>query len=302
MRQSLVYMLHRPVLLSELISLFSHHPSPHRMLDCTFGRGGHSLALLKAFPNLLITALDRDQQALEYACSLKETKEGKIILLKKNFHHFPAEREQTETYDIILMDLGVSSPQLDEAERGFSFYRDGPLDMRMDRDQAFKADDIINTWSKKELIKLFQSYGEIKNPYKVINSIIEKRKKKKFTRTFELSHLIQKNWPRQKALGKHPATPWFLALRMIVNQELEGLKNCLPDFLPLLKDQAFFTVISFHSLEDRIVKQTFRHWKEQKKGWLFSKKALSPRLEEKKQNPRSRSAKLRVFVKGAKQP
>ena len=287
---------HFPVLLSEILSLFSEENPPHQILDCSFGRGGHSLALLKKFPKVCITGLDCDEQAIQYGSSLKEVKEGKIKLLKKNFHDFADSFSGKETYNMILMDLGVSSPQLDEKERGFSFLQDGPLDMRMDREQEFKASDIINTWSKEELIKLFQSYGEIRKPYKIVEDILNQRKKKKFERTIELANLIEKHWPR-KARKKHPATLWFLALRMAVNQELKGLEYCLPNFFPLLKEQGYFVVISFHSLEDRIVKKAFRQFVVEEKGQLWNKKALRSSFEEKKRNPRSRSAKMRVFQK-----
>ena len=289
-------LLHCPVLVSELVSLFSKGDPPQQILDCTFGRGGHSLAFLRAFPQVCVTGLDCDDQAVEYGLSFKEVKEGKIKLLKKNFHEFATSAEQKEIYNLILMDLGVSSPQLDENERGFSFYQDGPLDMRMDRQKELKAEDIINVWSKEELVRLFQSYGEIKSPYKTVEAIVQQRQKKKFEKTTELSKLIQKHW-HHKLRKKHPATPWFLALRMKVNQELNGLKGCLPDFLPLLKEQGYFAVISFHSLEDRIVKQTFRQFVSEKKGQLWNKKVLRPSWEEKKQNPRSRSAKMRIFQK-----
>ena len=252
--------------------------------------------MLKHFPKVCITGLDCDSQAIEYGFSLKEVKEGKIKLLKKNFHNFPNSSEKKGAYNMVLMDLGVSSPQLDDKKRGFSFYQDGPLDMRMNRDQKLKASHIVNSWSKEELIQLFQSYGEIKKPYKTVDAILKQRRKKKFESTFELSHLIQKlNSPKKR--NKHTATSWFLALRMAVNQELEGLKTCLPDFLPLLKEQGFFVVISFHSLEDRIVKTAFRQFVSEGRGRLWNKKVIRPHSKEREKNPRSRSAKMRVFQK-----
>ena len=273
--------LHTPVLVSELISLFSKREQPQKILDCTFGRGGHSLALVKHFPEVCITGLDCDNQAIEYGSSLQAVKQEKIKLLKRNFHKFPNSSEKRAIYNMILMDLGVSSPQLDDKKRGFSFYQDGPLDMRMDREQKLKADNIVNSWNKKELIKLFQSYGEIKSPYKTVDAILKQRRKKKFESTLELSHLIQKYNPPKKR-NKHIATPWFLALRMAVNQELEGLKACLPDFLPLLKKQGFFVVISFHSLEDRIVKKLFANLFLKKKVSFGIKKLFAPALKKEK--------------------
>jgi len=287
---------HKPVLVSELLSLFSNQKSPpQRVLDCTFGRGGHSQALLKLFPKVHITALDCDDEAIQYGLSLKDFKGKNIQLLKKNFHDFKIENSE-KLYDLIIMDLGVSSPQIDQKHRGFSFYQDGPLDMRMDQSQVFKAKDIINTWTKNDLIQLFQNYGEIKKPYRVVDQILVQRKKKKFESTMELSKLIQDQGYRQKK-NKHPATAWFLALRMFVNQELKGLEFCLPHFLSLLNKQAYLSVISFHSLEDRIVKQSFRSFVKEGKGRLWNKKVIRPSREEVQKNPRSRSAKMRVFQK-----
>jgi len=147
---------HVPVLVSEIISLFPKEKRPQKILDCTFGRGGHSLALLKHFSKTRITGLDCDSQAIEYGYSLQAVKTRKIKLLKSNFHKFPNSSEKKEIYNMILMDLGVSSPQLDDKKRGFSFYQEGPLDMRMDREQKLKASDIINFWNKEKLIHLFQ--------------------------------------------------------------------------------------------------------------------------------------------------
>ncbi len=288
--------LHEPVLVSELLSLFSEEAPPQEILDCSFGRGGHSRALLSRFPQARVTGLDWDRQAIEYGSSLREAKEGKIKLLKRNFYEFASSSKKRETYNMIVMDLGPSSPQLDDGERGFSFYQDGPLDMRMDRERKLKAGDIINSWSREELIRLFQSFGEIKNPRRTVEAIIKQRGEKKFERTLELSRLIQKRNSRNNR-RKHPATAWFLALRIAVNQELEGLKACLPEFPPLLKERGLLAVISFHSLEDRIVKRAFRQLAGEGKGRLWNKKAIRPGLEEKKQNPRSRSAKMRVFQK-----
>lgn len=291
---------HRPVLLSEVLSA-AEEISPKSVLDCTFGRGGHSKALLSQFPKLHILALDWDGEAIKYGQTLHST--SRIQFLRTSFYQFPEELRQSpplfakqRPFDMILMDLGVSSPQLDQGERGFSFYRKGPLDMRMDRRMRLKAEDLVNGLSKRELIQLFQEYGEVKRPFPVVHAIFEARKRKRIQTTEELVQLIQKQAPRSR-FGRHPATPYFLALRMKVNGELEGLKKSLPDFLPFLKGKGYFVVISFHSLEDRIVKQTFRRFVKEEKGFLWNKKAMTPSSEEKKVNLRSRSARLRVFVK-----
>ena len=287
--------LHTPVLLQELLSLFSSDQPPQSILDCTFGRGGHSLAFLKRFPKAVILALDRDETAIEFGWTLKEFKEKKIELLNQNFYEFPFTFKEKRTFDLVLMDLGASSPQLDDRERGFSFYKEGPLDMRMDSKQTFTAKDIINQYSKQDLIQLFQTYGEIRNPYKVVSDIVTQRKRKKIETTTELSQLIQKYYGFYR--NKHPATTWFLALRIAVNEELTGLERCLKAYLNLLKPKAYWAVISFHSLEDRLIKRAFRQFFKEKKGIICNKKVIQAQAEEKQKNPRSRSAKLRIFQK-----
>ena len=286
--------LHTPVLLQELLLLFSIKNPPKRILDCTFGRGGHSLAFLKKFPKTFITALDRDETAIEFGLTLKAVKEKKISLFNWNFYEFPF-TAKTKKFDLILMDLGLSSPQLENKERGFSFYKKGPLDMRMNQKQSLTAEEIINTYSKRELIKLFQTYGEIRRPYNAVSDIVTQRKRRKFKTTTELSQLIQKHYGFRK--NKHPATTWFLALRIEVNQELAGLERCLKAYLDLLEPKAYWAVISFHSLEDRIVKQAFRQFAKAGKGKIYNKKVIQAMKEEKQKNPRSRSAKLRIFQK-----
>ena len=287
--------LHNPVLLKELLSLFSEENPPKNILDCTFGRGGHSLAFLQKFPHAVILALDRDSTAIDFGLTLKEFKEKKIEFLEQNFYDFPFTFNKRQTFDLILIDLGVSSPQLDNQERGFSFYKEGPLDMRMDQRQTLTAQDIINQYSKQELIRLFKNYGEIKSPYKVVSDIVIQRKRKKIETTTELSQLIQRHHGFYR--NKHPATTWFLALRIAVNEELTGLSRCLTAYLDLLKPKAYWAVISFHSLEDRIIKQAFRQFVKEGKGRLYNKKVIQAQREEKQKNPRSRSAKLRVFQK-----
>lgn len=291
---------HYPVLLSEVLSA-AQEIAPKSILDCTFGRGGHALALLSQFPKLRILALDWDEEAIQYGKKLPQA--SQIQFLQTNFHHFPEKFHSSSplcpgwrSFDMILMDLGVSSPQLDKGERGFSFYREGPLDMRMDRREKITAEDLVNGLSKRALIQLFKNYGEIKHPFSVVHAIFEERKKKRIKTTGELARLIQKV-ARKSRPGRHPATPYFLALRMEVNRELEGLKKSLPSFLPFLNSKGYFMVISFHSLEDRIVKHAFRGFVGNGKGLLRNKKAITPLAKERKSNPRSRSAKLRVFVK-----
>ncbi len=298
---------HEPVFLEEILS---HLPAlssdlPKRwVLDSTFGAGGHTKAILNHHSSFSVIALDRDLSAIKWGREHVKPHfpEGTLHLLHADFHncsdliknHFPLFLNG-KGFDIIIMDLGVSSPQVDWAERGFSFYKDGPLDMRMDRSQLFSARDIVNHWSKKDLMDLFYKYGEIHNSLPVVKALLRQRKKALIQSTKELSDLIIKTrgW-RQK--GTHPATPYFLALRLKVNNELEGLKKSLPKMIQFLNPKGLIFVLTFHSLEDRIVKNIFKqaHLVE---GKNLTKKVIKPRREEIKKNPRARSAKLRVFEK-----
>ena len=292
--------LHQPVLLQEVLQA-SSQTQARTLLDCTFGRGGHSLAFLEKFPNLKILALDQDSEAVDYGRGLEACKQGQIHMLKANFHKFPEEAGRSalakfKKFDIILLDLGVSSPQLDREERGFSFYSRGPLDMRMDREQQETAGDILNSYSKDQLISLFKDYGEIKRPYPVVDSIFKERKKKRLETTEDFVNIIHKHVFRRRG-GLHPATPYFLALRMKVNNELDGLAS-IKTLSSYLNEQACMLVITFHSLEDRIVKNIFKELVKEGQGTLWNKKVIRPSLQESQRNPRSRSAKLRVFQQG----
>ena len=294
---------HRPVLLTEVLSSAEKiSPPPKSVLDCTFGRGGHSSAFLNRFPEVKVTALDWDGEAVEYGKKIFQ--DQRVKFLREDFHCFPEKLRKSprflsdrRPFDVVFMDLGVSSPQIDQGGRGFSFHRDGPLDMRMDQRREISAENLVNGLSKRELIGLFQKYGEISRPFSVARAIFERRKKKRIKTTAELARLIQKHAPPSRP-DRHPATPYFLALRMKVNGELEGLKNSLPAFPAILRKGGVLMTISFHSLEDRITKQAFRRFVREGKGLLWNKKALTPGPEERKRNPRSRSAKLRVFIKG----
>lgn len=289
---------HYPVLFNEILSLLDVRlqRQPGQVvhaLDCTFGRGGHSQGLMHISEDVQLTAFDQDLEAIEFGKLkfAKEIENSKLSLIHDNFANFP--KHNLQKFDFILLDLGVSSPQLDQAGRGFSFYNDGPLDMRMNQKIGVTAEFIINTYSEEDLNKLFQEYGEIYKPYRVTRAICHDRKTQAFQRTQQLAGLIERvdGW-RQK--GHHPATQYFMALRLAVNQELEVLRNTLPYFIDALNPHGLLAVISFHSLEDRIVKNCFRDSIE---GGSLFKKVISPTDEECRLNTRSRSAKLRVFEK-----
>ena len=286
---------HQPVLLKEVLSLAPFDPPGEgkQMLDATFGCGGHSQAFLQHFPKLFVTALDWDLQAIKWG-QVHLPKTGQLKLYHKSFHLF-SDSIKKPSFDIILLDLGVSSLQLDQTERGFSFYKDGPLDMRMDQSQPLTAQDIINQASEQELKSIFFNYGRITFIHKVVQAILRERKKSPIKSTAQLANLIVKQTGWRKK-GKHPATAYFLSLRLKVNQELIALKHSLPCMIKSLKPKGCLLVLSFHSAEDKIVKLAFKKAKEDKEGQVF-KKSIFPSYAEVQKNPRARSAKLRVFKK-----
>lgn len=291
--QQTVFDLHVPVLLKEVMEAFSSYESQAevRALDGTFGRGGHFRCLKKMLPQMRTVALDQDLQAVDFAkknfSALVQS--GELEILHKNFSKFSD--LNLGLFDMMLLDLGVSSPQLDESDRGFSFYHNGPLDMRMDGSQNLRAADLINGLPEKELNQLFQTLGEIRKPYRVVRAIVHDRKEKPYETTHELAGLIERveGWHRR---GHHPATNYFMALRLAVNHELDVIQEALPSMMAALKPGGRLAVISFHSLEDRIVKYTFR---DSDLGRPVFKKVIIPSDEETEKNPRARSAKLRIF-------
>lgn len=289
--------MHKPVLLEEVLNLAKEN-SPGSVLDGTFGRGGHTRAMMEAVPEAKFYGIDQDLDAVAHAESefKSEIQSGKFSIRHFNFHNIARfENGPAGGFDVILLDLGVSSPQLDEAGRGFSFYNDGPLDMRMDQTLKYSAADLVNTWPEVELNDLFVTLGEIRRPQRVVRAIVADRKEKPFKTTRDLASLIERveGWSRK---GHHPATRFFLALRMAVNAELSGLESCLPDLMRALSPKGRLIIITFHSLEDRIVKYAFREGGEL--GYPLFKKVIVPSREEESANPRSRSAKLRVFQRG----
>ncbi|MBK9294574.1 MAG: 16S rRNA (cytosine(1402)-N(4))-methyltransferase RsmH [Oligoflexia bacterium] len=282
---------HKPVLLKEVIEAFETQPrEPVKILDGTFGRGGHTQALLNKFPNLFITAFDKDPAAVEHANKISD---NRIKIINDDFKNLKNYR--LDLFDGALFDLGVSSPQFDDPARGFSFQHDGPLDMRMDLKQKLTAKEIINTFSERELLNIFSQYGEIKRPARVVRAIVHDRENKEFTTTKELAGLIGRI---DKHRGRiHPATQYFMALRIAVNNELEGLGEFIEGLPMYMEPGSRLCVISFHSLEDRIIKNTFKKM-HNNLGKIINKKVIVASRAEQLDNPRSRSAKLRIFEMG----
>lgn len=297
-------MEHIPVLLKPILqaAIDGELSPPHFLLDGTFGRGGHTRALMNEFPTLRVFGLDHDEDAILYGQDnfREDIQMGRLALMRANFSQLDIWQEKAKEFhgghgfDLILLDLGVSSPQLDQAERGFSFYTDGPLDMRMDKRSELTAAGIVNTWQEEELGELFRLRGEVHRPRRVVSAILNFRREHNFSTTRELASLIEKveGWRHR---GHHPATQYFMALRLEVNRELESIQEVIPHLIDVLVDHGRLLIISFHSLEDRIVKYSFRNNLE--RGSLVNKKVIQADRIEAKKNPRSRSAKLRIFEK-----
>jgi 16S rRNA (cytosine1402-N4)-methyltransferase len=284
-------------------------------VDATLGAGGHSALLLSRLgPGGTVLGIDRDEEALAHAQE-RFAKEKRFIAVSGNFAALPTllQTQSLTAVNGIMLDLGVSSPQLDEAERGFSYRGDAPLDMRMDRRDTLTAAEIVNTWSEAELATVITTYGEERWAKRIAAFICASRHTTPLRTTGELADLIKRAIPAAaRREGPHPARRTFQALRLAVNNELEALEQLLSTVLALLKPGGRLGVITFHSLEDRIVKQNFNLWRgrcvcppglpvcacgAKPQAHILTKKPLLPLGNEIENNPRARSAKLRVAEK-----
>jgi 16S rRNA (cytosine1402-N4)-methyltransferase len=276
---------HIPVLSREIIEGLAIKPEGH-YLDATVGGGGHSRLILESFSTVRVSAIDQDHQALVAAQRNLAEFSDRITFCQSNFAQFePGDR----LFDGIVADLGVSSAQFDIPDRGFSFRHPAPLDMRMDQRQQLTAADLINTTSEAKLADLFFTYGEERLSRRIARKIVEQRP---FDTTTELAETIASCVPRQYRYGRiHPATRVFQALRIAVNQELTCLETFVNQATHWLKPGGVIAIISFHSLEDRIVKHRLR---ESPDLQVLTKKPIIPQSDELAQNPRARSAKLRL--------
>ncbi|NJK61095.1 MAG: 16S rRNA (cytosine(1402)-N(4))-methyltransferase RsmH [Oscillatoriales cyanobacterium SM2_1_8] len=274
---------HLPVLLDETLALWPQQEGWY--LDCTVGGGGHAAAWLTRCPQARLLAIDRDDEALTAARQRLAEFGDRVEFWHGNFADFePGDRR----FWGIMADLGVSSPQLDRPERGFSFQQDGPLDMRMDRSQPLTAADLVNTWDETDLANLIYRYGEERYSRAIARRLVGHRP---FADTQTLAQNIAAAVPPAYRRGRlHPATRTFQALRLAVNQELESLTRWLHRVADWLQPGGTVAAISFHSLEDRLVKHTLR---DHPHLTVLTKKPLMASPDEQKSNPRARSAKLR---------
>ncbi len=303
--------VHVPVLLEECIAGLNIDPDGI-YVDGTLGRGGHSQAIVQRLQNGRLIAIDRDEAAIDEAGERLRPWAGRVTLVRDNFRNLSAILDGlgVAKADGMLFDLGVSSPQLDDSERGFSYMRDAPLDMRMDRQSPLTARVVVNEWDEAELRRVFFQYGEERYAARIAAAIVKRRADKPLETTFELVDTIRSAMPAPALREKqHPAKRCFQALRIAVNEELDSLADMLDTAMDRLNPGGRLCVISFHSLEDRLVKNAIRA---RENGCTcppefpvcvcgfhqtmksVTRKPVTPSAEELTRNPRARSAKLRV--------
>jgi len=302
---------HVSVLLEESISSLNLKENSI-IVDATLGYGGHSSNILDRINKGYLFAFDQDSEAIRHSTDRLSKVGTNFTIIKSNFVHMKEELEKRDVYKVdgVLFDLGVSSPQLDEADRGFSYHNDAPLDMRMDRDQSFSAYNVVNEYSKEKLAYIFTKYGEDKFANNIAKKIVEYRENKPIETTLELVEIIKTAVPIKFRLDKHPARQIFQAIRIEVNHELDVIEPAIEQALSMLNVGGRVAVITFHSLEDRLVKNIFKEKckvDDFVKGMpnipdkylpdfkLVVNKAIVPSAEELEVNPRARSSKLRVI-------
>jgi 16S rRNA (cytosine1402-N4)-methyltransferase len=285
---------HRAVLLNEALGYLDPQPG-RRYIDATFGAGGHTQALLeRTTPNGSVLALDVDETALEGGRDMQRTWGARLTLAKANFRDVLSEAQRHGFLEVdgVLADIGVSSMMFDDPARGLSFMREGALDMRMDRSQRLTAAEIVNTYSEKEIADILYMYGEERRSRPIARSIVRSRP---LATTLDLGRAVERVLGPARYGRIHPSTRTFQALRIAVNAELENLQVFLNSAAACLRPGGRIAVITFHSLEDRIVKNAFRA--SATPGKPITRKVVTATAEEVQSNPRARSAKLRVWEK-----
>lgn len=302
---------HVSVLLQESISSLNLLENSV-VVDATLGYGGHSSNILERISKGYLFAFDQDSEAIRYSTDRLSSIGTNFTIIKSNFVNMKEELEKRgiNKVDAVLFDLGVSSPQLDDESRGFSFHNDARLDMRMDRNQKLSAYEVVNEYSEQDLARIFYKYGEDKFSKSVARRIVEYRKEKPIETTLELVEVIKSGVPMKYRINKHPARQIFQAIRIEVNHELDVIEPALSQALELLNVGGRVAVITFHSLEDRLVKNYFKEMTkidDKVKGMpnipdeylpdfkLVVNKAIIPSDSEIENNPRARSSKLRVI-------
>lgn len=288
---------HHPVMGAEVLRLLNPQ-SGQTIVDGTVGTGGHSLMILpRILPSGRLIAIDRDRDALQVARKRLTEFEPQVTFVRDDFRNLATVLADLglARVDGILLDLGMSSAQLDRAERGFSFAHEGPLDMRMDTEQDATAEALVNERSADELAMIFETFGEERFAKRIATHLVQARRQHRVTTTTELARLVVEALPPAARHGRlHAATRIFQALRMAVNDELGSLEAVLESLRTVLNPGGRAIILTFHSLEDRLVKHTFTQGMHDGSWTLLSKKPLRPLSEEVAANPRARSAKLRA--------
>ncbi len=306
---------HKPVMVAEVVELLRPQRHGVVLVDCTIGYGGHSEPLTEEFNEEdWLIGIDRDGDAIQYCRKRFKKARFKVSLHRKSFEQAGEvlDEEGLEGADTFLFDCGFSSPQVDQPERGFSFMRGGPLDMRMDQRQRFSARELVHTWSEQELSRIIKLYGDERFARKIAKAIVKRREEEPIETTQELADIILQAIPEKyrHQEGIHPATKTFQAVRIAVNQELDSLRTGLQTALERLNPGGRVGVLSYHSLEHRIVKELFRDFcgrcicppglpqcgcGAQSRGTIITRKPVKPCAAERELNIRCRSAQLRVF-------
>ena len=301
--------MHKTVLLNETIDNLNVKEDGI-YVDATLGFGGHSGLILKRVKRGFLFAFDQDEMAIEYSDKKLSEIGNNYEIIKSNFVNLKEEfnKRGINKTDGIVFDFGVYSPQLDIPERGFSYHNDAPLDMRMDRDKEFSAYDVVNTYSYNDLVRILREYGEEKYASSIANNIIKTRENKKIETTLELVEVIKKSMPYKAMKDSHPARKTFQAIRIEVNNELGVLRDALEEAIEMLNVGGRISVITFHSLEDKIVKEIFNKYSKVDsslsklpfipKEYLPKFKLIAnitPSKEELEENNRARSSRLRVI-------
>jgi len=291
---------HYPVMYKEVLELLDIK-NKKTVVDCTVGTGAHAYKFLEIMkPDAHLIGLDRDKNSLDVAAQRLKPFEGRFTLVKENFVNLDNVLNDLgiEGVDAFLFDLGISTYQLSNSERGFSFLKDGPLDMRMDNDSFLSAYDLVNNLSESELGNIFKKFGEERYSKKIAHSLVEARRNEPISTTTQLAEVIMGSVPaKARYYRTHPATRVFQSLRIAVNRELEILEPALSKALSFLNKGGRIGVISFHSLEDRVVKHTFKEYASSGEVKIVTKKPLVPEDSEREENLPSRSAKFRVAEK-----
>lgn len=307
--------LHIPVMKAETTDLLNIRPDGVYG-DLTMGYGGHGRAILEKLGQRgKYLGIDKDGYAIEKSKEWTKGQKATVFIVQDDYKNLPdiARTLNIEAFDGLLIDMGVSSIQLDQAERGFSYHREGMLDMRMNQEEDFSAYDIVNKYGEEEIAEILFSYGEERHAKLIARQILKKRQEGLIQSTLELAEIVKKAYPpRERFQGKHPARKTFQALRIAVNKELDGLEEALKAMAQMLNKDGILAVITFHSLEDRIVKETF--WQlanpctcppdfpvctcgAKEEFRLLTKKPILPSKKEMEINHRSRSAKLRGLLR-----